>query len=289
MTLNFIAAGLAALGITANLLQVFIYIPFINYAALIDIINLVINGEMLSQLTGNIDMLAGFLCLVSIPVIALIGFIMSLLKKKGYIFLAVSSILSASFALYLKFVISGTEIKLATEAEIMPNTIIIYLLSPCLWAVFYALACICDYISVKKINISHSYTKIFNRRTKENFKEKFSKPQNIPPVTQKSQAINYEALSLKEMLTEGFNAIKQADFNKADEYFTHALIRRPSSSNALIGKLMAKYKARTANELVSAPVLLETEEFFQRALLSASPAMKEALNKYIRVNRAKRG
>ena len=287
MTLNFIAAGLAVLGIAANLLQVFIYIPFINYAALIDIINLVINGEMLSQLTGNIDMLAGFLCLVSIPVIALIGFIMSLLKKKGYIFLAVSSILSASFALYLKFVISGTEIKLATEAEIMPNTIIIYLLSPCLWAVFYALACICDYISVKKINISHA--KIFNRRVKENFKKNSSKTQNIPILTQKSQTINYEALSLREMLTEGFNAIKQGDFNKADEYFTHALIRRPSSSNALIGKLMAKYKARTANELVSAPVLLETEEFFQRALLSASPAMKEALNKYIRVNRAKRG
>ena len=38
--LNFIAAGLAALGIAANLLQVFINIPFINYAALIDIINL---------------------------------------------------------------------------------------------------------------------------------------------------------------------------------------------------------------------------------------------------------
>ena len=287
MTLNFIAAGLAVLGIAANLLQVFIYIPFINYAALIDIINLVINSEMLSQLTGDIDMIAGFLCLVSIPVIALVGLIMSLLKKKGYIFLAVSSILSASFALYLKFVISGTEIKLATEAEIMPNTIIIYLLSPCLWAVFYALACICDYISVKKINIIPS--KIFNRRVKENFKKNSSKTQNIPTVTQKSQAINYEALSLKEMLTEGFNAIKQADFNKADEYFTHALIRRPSSSNALIGKLMAKYKARTANELVSAPVLLETEEFFQKALLSASPMMKEALNKYIRVNRAKRG
>ncbi len=287
MTLNFIAAGLVALGIAANLLQVFIYIPFINYAALIDIINLVINGEMLSQLTGDIDMLAGFLCLVSIPVIALVGLIMSLLKKKGYIFLAISSILSASFALYLKFVISGTEIKLATEAEIMPNTIIIYLLSPCLWAVFYALACVFSYISCKKINIIPS--KIFNRRVKENFKQNSSKTQNIPTVTQKSQAINYEALSLREMLTEGFNAIKQGDFNKADEYFTHALIRRQSSSNALIGKLMAKYKARTANELVSAPVLLETEEFFQRALLSASPMMKEALNKYIRVNRAKRG
>lgn len=283
--LNFIAAGLAALGIAANLLQVFINIPFINYAALIDIINLIINGEMLSQLTGDFDMIAGFIFLVSIPVIALVGLIVSLFKKKGYIFLAVSAILSASFALYLKFVVSGLEIKLATEAEIIPNIIIIYWLAPCLWAVIYFLACMCSYISRKNLNIIPR--KIFNRRSR--IPEK--KTQNIQPVTQKSKAstINYEALSLKEMLTEGFNALKLSDFNKADEYFTHALIRKPNSSNALIGKLMAKYKARTANELVSAPVLLETEEFFQKALLSASPMMKDALNKYIRVNRSKRG
>lgn len=283
--LNFIAAGLAALGIAANLLQVFINIPFINYAALIDIINLILNGEMLSQLTGDFDMIAGFIFLVSIPVIALAGLIMALIKKKSYIFLAVSAILSASFALYLKFVVSGIEIKLAVEAEIIPNTIIIYWLAPCLWAVIYFLACVCSYVSCKNLNIIPG--KIFNRHSRIHEK----KTQNIQPVTQKSQAstINYEALSLKEMLTEGFNALKLSDFNKADEYFTHALIRKPNSSNALIGKLMAKYKARTANELVSAPVLLETEEFFQKALLSASPMMKDALNKYIRVNRAKRG
>ena len=280
--LNFIAAGLALLGIALNLFQTFINIPLLGNMGLIDIINMVFSGIM--PLTENFSMTLGIIFLVSIPVIALIGGIRSALKKGGYIFLAVSAIECVICALYLKFVISRVGHEFGSDLGFMAGMILSAFM-PVLWGIIYFAACVCAYAaSGKKFNYSVILARF--RRTRRPVKPSES-PKIVTP--QKFSGINYEALSLKKMLTEGLAALSHGEFKKADEYFNHALIRKPDSPNALIGKLMVKYNARNANELVSAPVLLETKEFFQKALLSAGPDMKEVLNKYIRVNRLKRG
>ena len=280
--LNFIAAGLAALGIALNLFQAFINIPLLGNMGLIDIINMVFSGIM--PLTENFSVTLGIIFPVSIPVIALIGGIRSALKKGGYIFLAVSAVGCIICALYLKFVISNIGNEYGSDFGFMANMLVSAFV-PVLWAVIYFAACVCAYAASGKKFISFKILDKFSRKRRP------VKTSEAPKVVtpQKFSGINYEALSLKKMLTEGLAALSRGEFAKADEYFNHALIRKPDSPNALIGKLMVKYNARNANDLVSAPVLLETEEFFQKALLSASPDMKEVLNKYIRVNRLKRG
>ena len=164
--------------------------------------------------------------------------------------------------------------------------------APFLWGVIYFAAGVFAYLSTGK--------KIFGEKKIKAPEKIQEKKINSVPVIEENENENknlnlnlnapknyrspcgkdYEAMTLRVIIKEGLKSLAESKFEDAEEYFTHALIRSPESSNAYIGKLMAKYRARNANELVCAPVLIESEEFFQKALMFASPRMRDVLEKY---------
>lgn len=289
MFLNFIAAGLALAGIIMNLFQNFITIPFIGRAGLFDILNFAAdNSKLFNDLFSGSDrvkIITGLIFLASIPVIAMTGGIKAALKKGGQRLLFISAVMCVIFAVFLRLVISKAGDSLGENASLLANLAIdIYV--PLIWALIYVLAAFIA--SGKKINI-----KLPSRKKAVPVKVKTeanTQINNISPDRYKSPCgKDYEAMTLRALIKEGLSCLSQSKFDDADKYFEHALIRNPESSNAYIGRLMVKYNAKDANDLAAAPVLLETEELFQRALMFSSPRMRELLDKYRRVNRQRRG
>ena len=295
MYLNFIAAGLALAGIIMNLFQGFITVPFIGKAGLFNILNFAIdNNKLFTDLfTGSdkIKIIAGLIFLACIPVIAMTGGIKAALKKKGSILLIISAVMCVIFAVFLRLVIYKTGDSLGENASLLTSLVVEYSV-PLIWSGIYALAAFIA--SGKKINIKLPSRKIIKTTKTHNInaqvKAESARQINIQSDKYTSPCgKDYEAMTLRELIKEGLSCLSQAKFDDAEKYFEHALIRNPESSNAYIGLLMVKYNAKDANELVAAPVLLETEEFFQKALMFSSPRMRELLDKYRRVNRQRRG
>ena len=295
MYLNFIAAGLALAGIIMNLFQGFITIPFIGKAGLFNILNFALdNNKLFTDLfTGSdkIKIIAGLIFLASIPVIAMTGAIRAALKKGGQRLLFISAVMCVIFAVFLRLVIYKAGDSLGENASLLASLAVDYLV-PVIWAVIYTLAAFIA--SGKKISLRLPTRKVNTTAKSRSINSPVnieSAPQiNISPDKYRSPCgKDYEAMTLRALIKEGLSCLSQAKFDDADKYFEHALIRNPESSNAYIGRLMVKYQARNANDLVTAPVLLETEEFFQKALMFSSPRMREVLDKYRRVNRQRRG
>ena len=90
-----------------------------------------------------------------------------------------------------------------------------------------------------------------------------------------------------ELVKEGLTLLECSSFEDAEKIFEHALKINPNITSAYIGVLMAKHKKRTVSELVNSSILLENDKLFQKALEVASPKMKQTLEKYIQINRAK--
>ena len=295
MYLNFIAAGLALAGIIMNLFQGFITIPFIGKAGLFNILNFALdNNKLFTDLfTGSdkIKIIAGLIFLACIPVIAMTGAIRAALKKGGQRLLIISAVMCAVFSIFLRLIISKTGDSLGENASLLASLAVDYLV-PVIWAVIYTLAAFIA--SGKKISLRLPTRKVNTTAKSRSINSPVnieSAPQiNISPDKYRSPCgKDYEAMTLRALIKEGLSCLSDAKFDDADKYFEHALIRNPESSNAHIGRLMVKYQARNANDLVTAPVLLETEEFFQKALMFSSPRMREVLDKYRRVNRQRRG
>ena len=85
----------------------------------------------------------------------------------------------------------------------------------------------------------------------------------------------------KESAKKGFDCLKANDFEGAEDYFTQAIAKDPSLYDAYVGSLMVKRRARTAKELIKSEpqssVPLEQEEFFIKAMQTASPEQKQIL------------
>lgn len=90
-----------------------------------------------------------------------------------------------------------------------------------------------------------------------------------------------------DLVKQGLALLERSEFGQAESLFEQALELNPKVSTAYIGVLMAEQKARNVSELVSCPLLLENDELFQEAMKCASPKMKQTLDKYVRLNRAK--
>ena len=88
-------------------------------------------------------------------------------------------------------------------------------------------------------------------------------------------------------IKRGFALLELSDFEQAEKLFEQALDLNPKLSSAYIGILMAEQKVRNTSELVSSSILLENDELFQEAMKCASPKMKQTLDKYVQLNRAK--
>lgn len=291
MYLNFIAAGLALAGIIMNLFQGFIEIPFIGRAGLCNILIFAFdNNNLFTDLfksSERVKIIAGLIFLAGIPVIAMTGGVRAALKKGGHRLLAVSAVMCVVFAVFLRLIITKTGDSLGENANLLANLVVNYSV-PVIWAVIYALA---GFIaSGKKISIKLPSRKLKTHNITSPVKTESTPQINISPDRYRSPCgKDYEAMTLRALIKEGLSCLSQAKFDDADKYFEHALIRNPESSNAYMGRLMVKYQAKNANDLVTAPVLLETEEFFQKALMFSSPRMRELLDKYRRVNRQRRG
>ena len=295
MYLNFVAAGLALAGIAMNLFQGFITIPFIGKAGLFDVINFAFdNNNLFNDLfpgSERVKITAGLIFLASIPVTAMTGAIRAALKKGGQRLLIISAVMCVIFAIFLRLVISKTGNSLGENASLLANLVVNESV-PLIWAAIYALAAFIA--SGKKISLKLPARKLKNNNKAHSVNSPVkteSTPQiNISPDRYRSPCgKDYEAMTLRALIKEGLSCLSEAKFDDADKYFEHALIRNPESSNAYMGRLMVKYQAKNANDLVTAPVLLETEEFFQKALMFSSPRMREVLDKYRRVNRQRRG
>ncbi|MBQ7732705.1 MAG: hypothetical protein IJT58_01640 [Synergistaceae bacterium] len=292
--MNYIAACLALAGIIMNLLQGFITIPFIGKAGLFNILNFAVdNNKLFNDLFSGPDrtkIIAGLIFLAFIPVIALFGAVRAAFKRKGSVLLAVSAVMCVAFSVFLRLVITKSDSSLGDNASLLANLFVEYLV-PLIWAGLYALAAF--FASGKRVSLpSRKVTKTAKTQTAPANTAAQSESQqiNLSPDRYTSPCgKDYEAMTLRALIKEGLACLGEGKFNDADKYFEHALIRNPESSNAFIGRLMVKYQAKNANELVAAPVLLETEDFFQRALMFSSPRMREVLDKYRRVNRLRRG
>ena len=292
---NFIAAGLALVGIIMNLFQGFITVPFLGNAGLFDIVNFAWdNSKLFGDLFAGPDktkIIAGLIFLASVPVIAMTGAIRAALRKGGWLLLTVAAIQCVLFAVFLKLVISKTGEELGDNASLLAS-LAVNSLVPVVWALIYALAAVmASGKKIMKISLPdigrHAKTPTKSAQTQV---RPVSMNMNVNPSKYTApNGKDYEAMTLRVLIKEGLASLSEARFDDADKYFEHALIRNPESSNAYMGRLMAKYQARDANELVAAPVLLETEEFFQRALMFSSPRMRELLDTYRHVNRQKRG
>ncbi|MBQ6773827.1 MAG: hypothetical protein IJQ56_08230 [Synergistaceae bacterium] len=293
MYLNFIAAGLALAGIIMNLFQGFIEIPFIGKAGLCNILIFAFdNNNLFTDLfksSERVKIIAGLIFLAGIPVIAMTGGVRAALKKGGQRLLFISAVMCVVFAVFLRLIITKTGDSLGENASLLANLVVNYSV-PVIWAVIYAAAAFIA--SGKKISIKLPSRKL---KTRDINSHSQVKPESTPQINisldkyKSPCGKDYEAMTLRALIKEGLSCLSQAKFDDADKYFEHALIRNPESSNAYMGRLMVKYQAKNANDLVTAPVLLETEEFFQKALMFSSPRMRELLDKYRRVNRQRRG
>ena len=297
--MNFIAACLALAGIIMNLFQGFITIPFIGKAGLLDILNFAVdNNNLFNDLFSGPDrtkIIAGLIFLALIPVFALFGAVRAAFKRKGSVLLAVSAVMCVVFSIFLRLVITKADSSLGDKASLLANLFVDYLV-PLIWSGLYALAAFVASGRVKRVKLPSR--KIANKKpiktqtVSTNIAAPSASPQiNLSPDDRYTSPCgkDYEAMTLRALIKEGLACLTEGKFDDADKYFEHALIRNPESSNAFIGRLMVKYQAKNANELVAAPVLLETEDFFQRALMFSSPRMREVLDKYRRVNRLRRG
>ncbi|MBQ9594911.1 MAG: hypothetical protein IJR35_03540 [Synergistaceae bacterium] len=290
--MNFIAAGLALAGIIMNLFQGFITIPFIGKAGLFSILNFAIdNNKLFNDLFSGPDrikIIAGLIFLAFIPVIALFGAVRAAFRRKGSMLLAESAVMCVVFSIFLRLVIAKADSSLDDKSSLLANLFVDYLV-PLIWAGLYALAAFVA--SGKRVRLpSRKVTK--PAKTLNIAAPAANQQINLSPDNNKYTSPcgkDYEAMTLRALIKEGLSCLSEGKFDDADKYFEHALIRNPESSNAFIGRLMVKYQAKNANELVAAPVLLETEDFFQRALMFSSPRMREVLDKYRRVNRLRRG
>ena len=289
--MNFIAAGLALAGIIMNLFQGFITIPFIGKAGLFSILNFAIdNNKLFNDLFSGPDrikIIAGLIFLAFIPVIALFGAVRAAFRRKGSVLLAESAVMCVVFSVFLRLVIAKADSSLDDKSSLLANLFVDYLV-PLIWAGLYALAAFVA--SGKRVRLpSRKVTK--PAKTLNIAAPAANQQINLSPDNRYTSPCgkDYEAMTLRALIKEGLSCLSEGKFDDADKYFEHALIRNPESSNAFIGRLMVKYQAKNANELVAAPVLLETEDFFQRALMFSSPRMREVLDKYRRVNRLRRG
>ena len=289
--MNFIAAGLALAGIIMNLFQGFITIPFIGKAGLFSILNFAIdNNKLFNDLFSGPDrikIIAGLIFLAFIPVIALFGAVRAAFRRKGSMLLAESAVMCVVFSIFLRLVIAKADSSLDDKSSLLANLFVDYLV-PLIWAGLYALAAFVA--SGKRVRLpSRKVTK--PAKTLNIAAPAANQQINLSPDNRYTSPCgkDYEAMTLRALIKEGLSCLSEGKFDDADKYFEHALIRNPESSNAFIGRLMVKYQAKNANELVAAPVLLETEDFFQRALMFSSPRMREVLDKYRRVNRLRRG
>ena len=289
--MNFIAAGLALAGIIMNLFQGFITIPFIGKAGLFSILNFAIdNNKLFNDLFSGPDrikIIAGLIFLAFIPVIALFGAVRAAFRRKGSMLLAESAVMCVVFSVFLRLVIAKADSSLDDKSSLLANLFVDYLV-PLIWAGLYALAAFVA--SGKRVRLpSRKVTK--PAKTLNIAAPAANQQINLSPDNRYTSPCgkDYEAMTLRALIKEGLSCLSEGKFDDADKYFEHALIRNPESSNAFIGRLMVKYQAKNANELVAAPVLLETEDFFQRALMFSSPRMREVLDKYRRVNRLRRG
>ena len=289
--MNFIAAGFALAGIIMNLFQGFITIPFIGKAGLFSILNFAIdNNKLFNDLFSGPDrikIIAGLIFLAFIPVIALFGAVRAAFRRKGSVLLAESAVMCVVFSVFLRLVIAKADSSLDDKSSLLANLFVDYLV-PLIWAGLYALAAFVA--SGKRVRLpSRKVTK--PAKTLNIAAPAANQQINLSPDNRYTSPCgkDYEAMTLRALIKEGLSCLSEGKFDDADKYFEHALIRNPESSNAFIGRLMVKYQAKNANELVAAPVLLETEDFFQRALMFSSPRMREVLDKYRRVNRLRRG
>ncbi|MBR0203612.1 MAG: hypothetical protein IJQ56_04515 [Synergistaceae bacterium] len=289
--MNFIAAGLALAGIIMNLFQGFITIPFIGKAGLFSILNFAIdNNKLFNDLFSGPDrikIIAGLIFLAFIPVIALFGAVRAAFRRKGSMLLAESAVMCVVFSVFLRLVIAKADSSLDDKSSLLANLFVDYLV-PLIWAGLSALAAFVA--SGKRVRLpSRKVTK--PAKTLNIAAPAANQQINLSPDNRYTSPCgkDYEAMTLRALIKEGLSCLSEGKFDDADKYFEHALIRNPESSNAFIGRLMVKYQAKNANELVAAPVLLETEDFFQRALMFSSPRMREVLDKYRRVNRLRRG
>ncbi|MBQ4470078.1 MAG: hypothetical protein II917_08075 [Synergistaceae bacterium] len=289
--MNFIAAGLALAGIIMNLFQGFITIPFIGKAGLFSILNFAIdNNKLFNDLFSGPDrikIIAGLIFLAFIPVIALFGAVRAAFRRKGSMLLAESAVMCVVFSIFLRLVIAKADSSLDDKSSLLANLFVDYLV-PLIWAGLYALAAFVA--SGKRVRLPSR--KVTTPAKTLNIAAPAANQQiNLSPDNRYTSPCgkDYEAMTLRALIKEGLSCLSEGKFDDADKYFEHALIRNPESSNAFIGRLMVKYQAKNANELVAAPVLLETEDFFQRALMFSSPRMREVLDKYRRVNRLRRG
>ena len=289
--MNFIAAGFALAGIIMNLFQGFITIPFIGKAGLFSILNFAIdNNKLFNDLFSGPDrikIIAGLIFLAFIPVIALFGAVRAAFRRKGSMLLAESAVMCVVFSIFLRLVIAKADSSLDDKSSLLANLFVDYLV-PLIWAGLYALAAFVA--SGKRVRLpSRKVTK--PAKTLNIAAPAANQQINLSPDNRYTSPCgkDYEAMTLRALIKEGLSCLSEGKFDDADKYFEHALIRNPESSNAFIGRLMVKYQAKNANELVAAPVLLETEDFFQRALMFSSPRMREVLDKYRRVNRLRRG
>ena len=90
-----------------------------------------------------------------------------------------------------------------------------------------------------------------------------------------------------DMVKQGLALLERSEFGQAEALFEQALELNPKASAAYIGVLMAEQKVRNVSELVGCPILLEDDALFREAVECASPKMKQTLDKYAQLNRAK--
>ena len=119
-------------------------------------------------------------------------------------------------------------------------------------------------------------------------------PQSVPQSNSNTSGIRSRLATASttpqnvgDLVKQGLALLECSEFGQAESLFEKALELNPKVSVAYIGVLMAEQKSKNVSQLVSCPFLLENDELFQEAMKCASPKMKQTLDKYVQLNRAK--
>ena len=86
------------------------------------------------------------------------------------------------------------------------------------------------------------------------------------------------------LIKRGKLFLEEGDFEQAERYFEQALRQDPESSQAYLGKLMAKLKVRNTDELVKVSTPLKEQKLFQRALSFANDEDRAKLDECAKIN-----